>query len=188
MPTVHFMLAFYLIICIMPAMQVDPETGLTPLAKEICIQSTITPGNLTQAAHKAREAVLGEPYKNNKAAGATASRTLSRVSSKLYLATLAAEAKVTPSRIFQKLDKALDATDFMILPSGDLARDNDKQPIKQDNWQVQLRAVDLTCKILGLYQAPAGSDSDKAGSAIDITPEAAEALMLVDVTDSKQGK
>jgi hypothetical protein len=162
-------------------MQVDPETGLTPLAKEICIQSTISPGNLTQAAHKARQAIVGKPYDTDNSACATASEILSRPKSKAYIYWLAAQHKVTPNRIFQTLDKALDAEHTLISPKGDIVG-------KEPDWTVQLRAVDTTCKILGLYQAPAGSDSDKVGSAIDITPEAAEALMLVDVTDSKQGK
>ncbi len=151
--------------------RIDPDTGLTPIAKQICVEYAKNPADITAAAQKARGIVSGIPYATDRAAATVASRVLSRANSRRYLAVLAAQHRVTPGRVFHTLDKALDAEKTLISPKGDFIG-------KEEDHNIRLRAADMSAKILGLYQAP-GSQGNAAADddIIDITPEDAEALL-----------
>lgn len=134
----------------------DPDLGVTPKQKEFADLYVENGGNGTAAALESYDT---DSYST---AAAIASENLKKPNVVEYLRIIGASNHVTPNRLFSRLDRALDAAKPIISPSGEIVKHPETgETVKADDWGTQLKAVEISARLLGLY---AHSDGDGNGS------------------------
>ena len=109
----------------------------------IFVREYVKSGNGTQAA-----LAVYDTDRDNTAA-AIASENLRKPNVKSSIERAMAANNIDPSRIAYRLDKALDAQRTVQTADGQVLG-------KEDDWSTQLRAVDISAKILRLYPSNGG--------------------------------
>lgn len=123
---------------------------LTPLQKEFCLELPQAK-SAAQAFKKARKKA-NLPEASQRYCESGASRMLRSDDVKRYLIEQGARYKVTVGRVFQKINQLIDYKSTVIAPTG-VVLDVDGRPLKEDNPNVQLKAVELAVKVLPQFSA-----------------------------------
>ena len=120
------------------------ENGLTP-KQQIFADKYIETGNGTTAALEA--------YNTNQpeSAKVIASNALTKFNVRNYIITEAAKYRITPGRIFSKLDKLIDHQKPLMAADG-VVKDETGKVIEVDDTGTQLEAVKLAVKVLPQFE------------------------------------